>query len=113
MKAAKNIKNKKAAHTDKINNEMLKHSVDILANGFIKLFNTIMNTRHFPNSWCEGLISPIFKSGNQQDPNNYRGICVSSSLGKLFCSILNNRLLTFLETKKTFTPLSNRIYSRQ
>ena len=44
MKAAKNIKNKKAAHTDKINNEMLKHSVDILANGFIKLFNTIMNT---------------------------------------------------------------------
>jgi hypothetical protein len=41
MKTAKNIKNKKAAHTDKINNEMLKHSVDILANGFIKLFSTL------------------------------------------------------------------------
>ena len=63
-----------------------------------------MNTGHFPNSWCEGLISPIFKSGNKLDPNNYRGICVSSSLGKLFCSILNNRLLTFLETKQLLHP---------
>ena len=104
IKATKKVKNKKAAHSDKINNEMIKHSVDILANGFSKLFNTIINAGHFPNLWYEGLISPIFKSGNKLDPYNYRGICVSSSLGKLFCSILNNRLLNFLETKQLLHP---------
>ena len=29
----------------------------------------------------------------ESDPSNYLGICVSSCLGKLFCSILNGRLL--------------------
>ena len=42
---------------------------------------------------CGGLITPIFKSETKNDPSNYRGICISSCLGKLFCSILNQRLL--------------------
>ena len=42
IKTAKKIKYKKAANSDKITNEMIKYSVDILANGFIKVFNTIM-----------------------------------------------------------------------
>ena len=37
----------------------------------------------------------IHKSRNKDDPSNYRGICISSCLGKLFCSILNTRLLNF------------------
>jgi hypothetical protein len=90
IKTAKKIKSKKAAHSDKINNEKIKYSVDILANGFIKVFNTIMKSGMFPTLWCEGLISPIFKSGNKLDPSNYRGICVSSSLGKFFCSVMKD-----------------------
>ena len=76
INAAKKIKSKKAAYSDRINNEMIKYSVDVLANGFTKLFNTILKSGNFPSPWCEGLISPIFKSGNKLEPNNYRGICV-------------------------------------
>ena len=39
---------------------------------------------------------PIHKKGSIHDPNNYRGITVSSALGKLFNTILNNRLTQFL-----------------
>jgi hypothetical protein len=39
----------------------------------------------------------MFKSGNPNDCNNYRGICVSSCLSKLFTSLLQNRLTNFLE----------------
>lgn len=46
-----------------------------------------------PNTWCRGLITPIYKSGGRNEPSNYRGICVSSYLGKLLCSIINQRLL--------------------
>ena len=51
-----------------------------------------------PQTWCGGLITPIYKSGGRSDPANYRqeGISVSSCLGKLFCSILNQRLLEYI-----------------
>ena len=37
------------------------------------------------------------KKGSQDDVNNYRGITLLSTLGKLFTSILNNRLKTWAE----------------
>ncbi|KAL1274398.1 hypothetical protein QQF64_027212 [Cirrhinus molitorella] len=52
--------------------------------------------RFFPEIWNQGLISSIYKNGDKLDPNNYRGICVNSNLGKVFCGILNTRLLGFL-----------------
>ncbi len=57
----------------------------------------IISSGKFPKLWCEGLITSIFKSGNKLDPNNYRGICVSSSLGKFFSLILSNRLMSFTQ----------------
>ena len=51
-----------------------------------------------PQTWCGGLITPIYKSGGRSDQSNYRGICVSSCLGKLFCSILNQELLEYVTT---------------
>ena len=91
-------------YTDRISNEIIKSSADILIKGFRKIFNTILKTGQFPSSSCEGLITPIFKSGNRLDPNNYRGICVSSSLGKLFCSILNKRLMTYVNENEIIHP---------
>jgi hypothetical protein len=35
----------------------------------------------------------IYKSGDPNDCNNYRGISVTSCLGKLFTSLLQKRLL--------------------
>jgi hypothetical protein len=99
-KAAKNLKSKKAVYNDKIRNEMIISSIETLSKGFLKVFNNVLTSGKFPESWTEGLITPIHKSGNSLDPNNYRGICVSSCLGKLFCSILNNRLMNFANEKK-------------
>ena len=79
---------------------MIKSSADILTQGFAKLFNIILNSGKFPELWCEGLITSIYKSGNKLDPNNYRGICVSSSLGKVFCLTLNDRLMNYTEQEK-------------
>nr|WPH61295.1 reverse transcriptase [Somniosus microcephalus] len=92
----KSLHLKKACGPDNIKNEMLKFSNMEMQGAVLKLFNIILRSGCFPDIWCQGLISPIYKSGNKSDPNNYRGICVNSCLGKLFCSILNSRLLDFL-----------------
>ena len=39
------------------------------------------------------LLHISYKAGGRSDPANHRGVCVSSCLGKLFCSILNQRVL--------------------
>jgi hypothetical protein len=79
---------------------MIKFSANIVSKGFLKVFNKILESGRFPETWMEGLITPIYKSGNSLDPNNYRGICVSSCMGKRFCSILNTRLMNFINEKK-------------
>ena len=62
-------------------------------------FNVILDSGKFPSKWKEGIVIPIHKNGSQVDPNNYRGITLSSCLGKLFCHVLNNRINSELESK--------------
>ena len=95
--AAKKLKNKKSPFVVKIRNEMIKASLEPLMPIF---FNLILQSEKMPDVWCQGLITPIYKSGDKSDPTNYRGICVSSCLGKLFCSILNRRLHLYFEENK-------------
>ena len=53
-----------------------------------------------PDIWCQGLITPIYKSSDESDPTKYRGMCVSICLGKLFSSILNQKLYLYFEENK-------------
>ena len=103
-KTVKKLKNKKAASSNLIKNEILKASCEILMNVYIKLFNLVLDTGIYPSFWCDGLITPILKTGDKSDPGNYRGICVSSCLGKLFSSILNHRLLDFADNNNLLHP---------
>ncbi|XP_066570600.1 complement C1r-B subcomponent-like [Amia ocellicauda] len=75
---------------------MLKHSSLALQEALLKLYNLVLTAGCFPALWNQGLITPIHKSGDKLDPSNYTGICVSSSLGKVICSILNSTILSFL-----------------
>lgn len=94
----KKLKNNKSAGDDRIRNEMIKYCTPPLFLALLKLFNLILTTGIYPNAWCRGIITPIFKSGSKLDPGNYRGISVTSCLGKVFCSLLNNRIAKHLQT---------------
>ena len=62
------------------------------------LFNLILRSGAIPVQWSIGKIKPIYKnSGDRNDPDNYRPISLLSCLGKLFTSLLSDRLSTFLE----------------
>ena len=60
------------------------------------LFNKISNSGSFPKYWAISLIVPVFKKGVADDPNNYRGITLIKLFSKLFASVLNERLKTWV-----------------
>ena len=96
-KAIRDLKLGKAAGHDGILNEYLKNATDIFMPLLIKLFNIIFESGKPPTSWLDGRIRPIFKNkGDSANPDNYRHITILSCFSKLFTSILNNRLTTFL-----------------
>ena len=99
-KGAKRLKNGKKEGTDAILNEFIKTGNSTLILILVKLFNKILESGKFPKLWNHSIISSIFKSGDPNDCNNFRGISVTSCLGKLFTSLLQKRLTDFLEANK-------------
>ena len=67
----------------------------------VKLFNVVLDSGFVPTEWCIGIIVPIYKNkGQDTNPDHYRGITLLSCLGKLFTSILNQRITQFFEAEQ-------------
>ena len=94
----KRLKNGKSAGLDLILNEFIKAGSNILITTLTKLFNKILNSGKFPKVWNISLLTSIYKSGDPSDCGNYRGLSLTSCLGKLFTSLLQLRISEFLET---------------
>ena len=62
-----------------------------------QLCSVIWREETVPKQWREGLIVNLFKKGDREDPGHYRGIILLSVVGKVFCKILNNRLVQCLD----------------
>ena len=103
VKAVKSLKNGKTPGLDGISNEMLKASLPSCLKIYVKLFNTILNLGVFPKSWGRGIIVNIHKSGNRSNTGNYRGITLFSCLEKVFGTIMNYRLETFLKSRSVMS----------
>ncbi len=102
--ALKGLKRRKTHGPDLIKNEMLKCGQNLLLKPLHKLFNMVLNSGYYPREWSKGRIVSIHKKGDPGDPANYRGITISSAVGKLFNSILNTRLCNYLDDNAILCP---------
>ena len=53
---------------------MLRATATSITPAIMKLFNTSVMTGELPMDWKVALVTPIPKSGDKSDPNNYRPI---------------------------------------
>ena len=95
QKAIKALKKGKSCSTDLILNEMFQNLNTPATTALLKVFNNCLSSGRYP--WHTSVITPIYKSGNPFNPENYLAIAVGSCIGKLFSSILLDRLLLFKE----------------
>ena len=89
----KSLKSGKASSMDMISNEILKTLDSDHRSLLTDMFNACFSNGIYP--WNSSVISPLHKKGNKSDPDNYRAIAVSSVIGKLFSTILLERLIKF------------------
>ena len=64
----KRLKTKKAPRIDCISGEMIKCSNNSLLSETKKLFNLILDSGYYPETWNQGLIHSIHKNGSKRDP---------------------------------------------
>ena len=95
--AISQLKQGKSGGPDILLNEFYIYGIDYLIQYLHTLFNQILCSGYFPEKWSDGFIVPLHKKGSVDEANNYRGITLLSTLGKLFTRILNNRLTKWAE----------------
>ena len=100
----KHLQTGKATGLDNISNEMLQVVAPFCHLFSQLLFNKIYSTSHFPTPWETAYITTLHKKGSKQDPANYRPISITSCFGKLFTSILNTRLMHFVQESNVSRP---------
>ena len=89
--------NGKAAGDDGCVTEILKQGGSEMKESLLVLFQKMWREEKIPKDWARGIIVPIFKDGERKNVDNYRGITLLSVVGKLYTSILNNRVSRWLE----------------
>ena len=97
--AIRKLKTQKAPGPDGIIGELLKYAWknDLILNFFVKLFNSLFENGIFPENWTESIVMPLYKKGDVNNPNNYRGISLCDVSSKVYSTIINNRLQEWVE----------------
>lgn len=95
LQAVKRLKAGKSPGRDCLLNEYFIESCDILVSHLCDIFNAILSSGYFPDTWMDGVLIPVFKKGDVSSARNYRGITLVSCMSKLFTTILNKRIEMF------------------
>ena len=82
------LRTTKASGMDSILNENNQTQKTSFTSFLRKIFNNVLDQGHFPSDWNIGVIKLIYKKkGDKRFRASYKGITLTSCLGKLFTSI--------------------------
>ena len=91
------LKKGKAGGIDEVSAELLQLTKDKVLEFLHRLFNKMYNTGTFPIKWATAIVVPLYKKGEVNEADNYRGVSLLSITSKIFTGILNRRLYNWAE----------------
>jgi hypothetical protein len=98
-KQIRNLKKRKALGRDGVQNEAWMYGTERMVGRMVELMNGVWRGKGFPVDWREGVICPIFKKGEKNTAENYRGITLQNTGYKLYASVLSERMKGEIEEK--------------
>ena len=96
-KAMKQLSSGKAPGADAIPAEVYRHGGDTLLQKLTDLFHRMWDEEVIPQQLKDVFIICLYKNGNRQLCDNYRGISLLAIAGKILATVLLNRLIVHLE----------------
>ena len=83
-------------YLDDISNDAVKCGIHVLEAPLLHMYNQDLNSGRIPHIWSDGLIIPLYKKNDKLCEDDYRGLIISSCVGKLFTKILTKRMDEFI-----------------
>jgi hypothetical protein len=103
VRELKRVKPDKSPGPDGIHPMVLNKCAESLGVPLSIIFTRSYEEGVVPSDWREANVSPIHKKGDRNDPGNYRPVSLTSVVCKVMESIVKDRLLTELESRKVLT----------
>ena len=94
------LKTDKSPGPDGIHNKVIYEAREQLLYPLTEMFRTSIETGDIPPEWKMADIVPIFKKGLKSDPNNYRPVSLTSTIGKLLETLVRNAIQDHLVCNK-------------
>ncbi len=79
----KNINKSKSFGSDNISLRFINDSLFVIACYLTDIINTSISTGQFSTAWKHATVTPLFKSGEKDNPSNYRQISILPVLSKI------------------------------
>ena len=95
--ALAHLKGNKAPGPDGVLVEYLKDFGETFEGILLTIIRQLFSRHVYPSQWNSNYLKPIYKKGEVEDPDNYRGLAIGSALAKLFSMIILKRLTKFIE----------------
>ena len=103
-KLIENLNPNKSIGPDDMHARMLIELKDHLAEPLAFIFNETLRRGKIPQDWKRANMSPIFKKGSHNLPENYRPISLTSIVRKMMETLIRDRLMEHLKTEKLLSP---------
>ena len=99
-KKIKKMKNNKSLGIDGIPPKLLKEIVEQISATLAKVFNLSLEEGIVHSEWKEANITPLFKKGPRNKPENYRPVSLTSVVCKLLETLIRDHMVEFLVKHK-------------
>ena len=73
--------------------KLVKDAAPAISEILAHIINSCIETSDIPSEWKTARITPLYKEGKKDDPNNYRPISVLPFISKILEKVINKDLL--------------------
>ena len=94
----------KSCGPDELHPRILKELKDVISKPIANLLNLSIKQGVVPIDWKLAMITPIFKKGAKNLPENYRPISLTAVLCKMLETFIRRAILEHLKTNKLLSP---------